>query len=101
MQSGDRIALDASIDRLRSLIEQKGGSLTGPHTRPAKSMAVPLYKTHLGDRRFGHWSYQIYSRHLEVIGHEGIAREVASFNLPSSISIAITIEDGEGMHRKS
>lgn len=95
MESGNRKELDASIGRIRSLIERKGAKLRGPHTRPTKEIDVPLYKTHLGDRRFEHWRYHVYSRTLEVIGHEGVTREIASLELPSSINISIMVEDAE------
>ncbi|MFW6153442.1 MAG: 30S ribosomal protein S10 [Halobacteriota archaeon] len=93
LTSGDRIALDATIDRIRTMVERKGASLAGPHTRPTEEVEVPLFKSHRGEGRFESWHYAIYRRELEVIGHEGVARELAAFDLPASIHVSLTIED--------
>lgn len=93
LTSGDRVALDATIDRIRTMVERKGANLAGPHTRPTEEVEVPLYKSHRGEDRFRPWRYAIYRRELEIVGHEGVAREMAAFELPSSIHVTLTIQE--------
>lgn len=99
LTSGDRTALDAAVESLRSLAAAKGAEVAGPHTKPSRTIGVPLFKRHDGDERFGTWEYDVYVRELTVTGHDTVARSLASASLPNSVAVSLTIDHIEPMGR--
>lgn len=91
LESGDRNALQRIVQELRSTAEQKGAELKGPHSPPTSALQVPQYKTLDGDGRFSDWEYTVYSRELEIVGHEDLAREIATREFPNSIHVEAEI----------
>lgn len=92
LTSGDRAVLDATVATLRSIAESKGAQVAGPHTKPSRTVRVPLYKRVGGDATFGTWEYDVYVRELMVTGYDSVAEALASERLPPSVAVAMTID---------
>lgn len=93
LQSGDRVALDETVNDLKQFITRKGAELTGPHPRPPTDISVNLHKrlaAHSG--QFPPWSYTVYTREMEIRGHDGLARAIATRSYPSSIHVRIELD---------
>ncbi|RQG91467.1 30S ribosomal protein S10 [Natrarchaeobius halalkaliphilus] len=94
LQSGDRAALDGIVDDIKSTAERKGAALKGPHSRPPRKYSVPQHcRLHADDdRRFSSWTYTVFTRELEIHGHDNLARNIASQNFPDSVHIEAKVE---------
>lgn len=91
LQSGDRAALDAVVDDIRTTAEQKGAELTGPHSRSPDHRTVPQYADVTGDRTLGTWSYTVYRREMELVGHETLARQIAGWEFPDAVRVEVEV----------
>ncbi|WP_313694902.1 uS10/mL48 family ribosomal protein [Halorarum halobium] len=94
-QSGDRAALDDTVDGLRDMLERKGAECKGPHTEPSEHVRVPLYDTLAPGSVLGEWSYELFSRRIEIHGNDHIAREVGHMDFPDSVHVEIELEQRE------
>lgn len=93
LRSGDRVVLDETVNDIKSFVSRKGAEMRGPHPKPPRKCAVGLPKRLTGDGpRFRNWSYTIYTRELEIVGHDAVARAVASRDFPSSLQVVVEIE---------
>lgn len=94
LQSGDRVALDGLVSDIKETAERKGAALKGPHTHPPKRLSVPQHsRLHSDDdRRFDPWNYTVFTRELEIHGHDDLARNIASQDFPDSIYIEAEVE---------
>jgi len=97
LQSGNRPALENVVDEIRSTAERKGADLRGPHSAPPDRLSVPQYKSASGDetRQFRSWDYTVYTRELEIVGHNKLAREVAEFDFPDGVHVEAELEQVE------
>lgn len=92
LRSGDRSALDRSVEELRRAAERKGVQLKGPHTPPPRSYRVPQYRDlERGSRRFPAWEYTVYERGLELSGHDEAVRRLASREFPVSVHVEVEV----------
>lgn len=86
LESGDRARLDALVDEIRETAERKGAHLKGPHTHPPRSVSVSRYKRmEDGGDGFESWDYTVYRRELSIVGHDELAREIATRGFPDGI----------------
>ena len=94
LQSGDRAALEGFVEDIKSTAERKGAALKGPHPHPPERHRVPQpRRLHADDERtFPPWEYTVFTRKLEIHGHDDFARDVASREFPSSIHVEAEIE---------
>jgi ribosomal protein S10 len=92
LQSGDRAVLDSVVDDIQSTAERKGAELKGPHSNPPQRMQVPLSKQTTGEGHLGSWEYTVYSREIEIVGHDDIARRIAGREFPSSLHVEVGVE---------
>ncbi|GAB7018141.1 uS10/mL48 family ribosomal protein [Halostagnicola sp. A-GB9-2] len=94
LQSGDRAALDGLVEDIKETAERKGAALKGPHSHPPERLSVPQHcRLHNDDeRRFSSWEYTVFTRELEIHGHDNLARNIASQNFPESIHIEAEVE---------
>lgn len=101
LQSGDRAALDGIVDDIKSSAERKGAALKGPHSRPPEKLTIPQHARLHGDdeRRFPSWEYTVFTRELEIHGHDNLARNIASQNFPDSVHIEAEVEQIHGAGR--
>ncbi|MFP8952847.1 30S ribosomal protein S10 [Natrialbaceae archaeon A-arb3/5] len=103
LQSGDRVVLDELVDDIKTAAERKGAALKGPHSRPPETLSVPQRcRLHADDdRRFSSWSYTVFTRELELHGHDELARDLTSRNFPDSIHVEVEVEQIRGAGRGS
>ena len=91
-QSGDRAALDDTVNSLRSMLERKGAECKGPHTEPAERVRAPLYEGLSSGEELGEWSFEVFARRLEIHGNDHIAREVGHMDFPDTVHVEIEVE---------
>ena len=102
LQSGDRDALDGCASAIKATAERKGAPLKGPHSRPPRNLSVPQHRRlHADDERsFPSWEYTVFTRDLEIHGHEEVARHVAGRDFPDSVHVEIEVEQIHDMGRR-
>ena len=91
-QSGDRAALDDTVERLKRTLERKGVECKGPHSAPPERVSAPQYRDLGPGDTFDSWTYSVYSRSMEIHGSDDIAREVTQEGFPESIHVEIEID---------
>ncbi len=81
------------------MVERKGAELRGPHSDPPERLRVPQYKTLSGDegRQFRSWEYTVYTRKMEIIGHNEATRRIADMEFPLGIRVEVELEQIQGM----
>ncbi|GAB3671547.1 30S ribosomal protein S10 [Halopiger thermotolerans] len=101
LQSGDRAALEGIVDDIKATAERKGAALKGPHSHPPEKLSVPQRcRLHADDdRRFSSWTYTVFTRELEIHGHDQFARDVAAREFPDSIHVEVEVEQLRGTGR--
>ena len=87
LQSGDRAALEGVIEDIRETANQKGAELNGPHSFPPERLSVPIYADTSGKRVLDTWTYTVYRREVELVGHETLAREITAWELPDAVRL--------------
>jgi len=92
LESGDRAVLDRVVEDIRSLAERKGAQLKGPHSNPPTHCRVPQHASVDGTDRFDAWDYTVYSRELEIHGHDNLARQIAGREFPASLHVEVEVE---------
>src|SRR6056297_2181727 len=96
-QSGDRRALESYVEEIKAAAQRKGVQFKGPHAHPPTELRVPQYKTVDADDSFGSWSYSVYTREVDIVGHDEFAREVAGADRPDGIHVSVEVEQVSGM----
>ncbi|MFB6198597.1 MAG: uS10/mL48 family ribosomal protein, partial [Halobacteriaceae archaeon] len=101
LQSGDRTALETCVEEIQELARQKGAEFTGPHTDAPEDHRVPIYKRLNGDQGeiFDYWTYTVYSRRIEISGHEELARALLDREFPDSIHVEIELDQSNAPGR--
>jgi small subunit ribosomal protein S10 len=93
LTSGDRGALDRVVEGIKETAARKGVEFGGPHaSQPRQQRAPQSKRLSTTGGRFSDWTYTIYSRTIEIVGHDEFARSVASGEFPDGIHIEIDIE---------
>ena len=92
LQSGDRAVLDRVVREIASVIERKGAEMKGPHPSPPETLRVPQHKRTTGGETFGSWSYTVYTRTIEIHGHDAAARLVMDREFPEGIHLGVEVE---------
>ncbi len=90
--SGDRAALDDTVDRLKHTLRRKGAECQGPHTQPSETVKVPLSGTLGPDDRFDEWTYEVYARELSIHGSDSIAREITESGFHDAVHVEIRVD---------
>jgi small subunit ribosomal protein S10 len=91
--SGDRRLLDDVVDDLKARAERKGAKLKGPHPRPPTDLTVPQSERLSADGgAFDSWGYTVYTRTVEIVGHDDFARDVAGDDYPDRIHVEAEIQ---------
>jgi ribosomal protein S10 len=91
-QSGDREALDETVDELTELLRRKGAECKGPHTHPSERVRVPLYETLGPGAELDDWSYEVYLRELEIHGNDQVAREIGHRDFHDAVHVEIEVD---------
>lgn len=92
LQSGDVNALDRVVTDIKESAERKGAELKGPHPKPPIRKRVPLHKRVDGEGEFDPWEYTVYTRTIEIVGHDDFARAVTERSYPDSVHVTAEIE---------
>ena len=92
LQSGDGNVLDSVVADIKARAERKGVELKGPHPKPPTELRVPQYKRVDAEGTFPPWSYTVYTRTLEIVGHDGFARSVTEQPYPDRVHVTAEIE---------
>lgn len=92
LQGGDRDALDSVVTDIKEAATRKGAQFKGPHPKPPTELRVPQYKRTGSEDTFGSWSYSVYTRTIEIVGHDEFAREVAGRSFPDSVHLSAEVE---------
>ncbi|MDG5777018.1 uS10/mL48 family ribosomal protein [Haloarculaceae archaeon H-GB2-1] len=93
LQSGDRHTLDDVVDDIKTRAERKGAEMKGPHPQPPADHQVPQMKHLDADGpRFDPWNYTVYTRTIEVVGHDEFARSIAGRSFPQGVHVSAEIE---------
>ncbi|MFB6189550.1 MAG: 30S ribosomal protein S10 [Halapricum sp.] len=99
-RSGDRHRLEDVVEEIKSAAARKGVEHKGPHPQPPDDFSVPQSKTLLdGQARFDPWRYTVYTRTVEIVGHDEFARSVAGRDLPDAISVEVEVDQQHGLGR--
>ena len=92
LQSGDRELVESIVDDIKERAERKGIKLKGPKMKSTDRICVPQYKDSGADESFDPWQYTVYTRVVEIFGHNEFAREVTEQSYPDRIHITADIE---------
>jgi len=97
LESGDRHLLDDVVATIKEAAARKGVEFKGPHPEPPDDLRVPQSKTLVGDAEFDSWGYTVYTRTIEIVGHDDFARSIAHRDFPDGIHVAAEIEQQRQM----
>lgn len=92
LESGDREVLDATVAEIKAAAERKGAEFKGPHPKPPTDHRVPQYADLVPGETFEPWTYTVYSRVVEIVGHDDFARSVAGGDYPDAVHVAAEVE---------
>ncbi|MEF8813692.1 MAG: uS10/mL48 family ribosomal protein [Halovenus sp.] len=92
LESGDGNRLDDVVSDIKARAARKGVELKGPHPKPPTQLSVPLYKGLREDGVFESWDYTVYTRVIEIVGHDEFARAVTERTYPDHIHVTADIE---------
>lgn len=94
LRSGDRAALDSVVEDVREAARRKGAEMKGPHSEPPEELYVaqPKRLAGDGDDAFSPWNYTVYTRRIEIRGHEAFARGILDWELPDSVHVEVEID---------
>ncbi|GAB3683285.1 uS10/mL48 family ribosomal protein [Salinarchaeum chitinilyticum] len=87
LESGDRRALDSVVADIKETVERKGAEFKGPHTPPPEDLSVPLYGSLERGGQYESWSYTVYTRTVEIVGHDELASSIATREFPDQIHV--------------
>lgn len=87
LESGDRRALESVVEEIRETVERKGAEFKGPHTPPPEDRSVPLYGRLENGGEYERWSYTVYTRTVEIVGHDDLASSIATREFPDQVHI--------------
>lgn len=100
-QSGDRAALEDTVNELKTTLERKGAECKGPHSSPPKKVTVPLYKRLQPGDKFSPWTYTVYTRRMEIHGADDAARDVVANDFHDSIHVEVEVDQKKPLgHRR-
>jgi len=99
--SGDRDVLAETVQEIKSAVERKGAECKGPHSTPAETVRVPLYKNLRAGDEFSPWHYSVYKRSMEIHGADDIARDIVGRDFPDSIHVEVEVDQKKPLgHRR-
>ena len=100
LTSGDRGALDRVVDGIKESASRKGVEFGGPHSaQPTEVRAPQSKRLSTGGERFPDWTYTVYSRTIEIRGHDEFARSAAGGEFPAGVHVEVEVEQVRGVGR--
>jgi len=92
LASGDRAVLESVVADIKAAASRKGAEFKGPHPEPPTELRVPQYVDLEPGDTFEPWAYTVYSRVVEIVGHDAFARSIAERDFPDSVHVSASIE---------
>lgn len=94
LRSGDRVALDDVVSQIKEASRRKGAEFKGPHSDSPETHQLTQYARLDGDEDapVSPWNYTVYSRRMELYGHDDLARKVLEWDFPSSVYIEAEVQ---------
>lgn len=92
LQSGDRAALEDAVATITETARRKGAALKGPHSRPPRELRVRLPQRWDATAEYPAWEYTVYERDLEIVGHDDLARRLATDDYPRAVHVSVEVE---------
>ncbi|ACV11062.1 ribosomal protein S10 [Halorhabdus utahensis DSM 12940] len=100
VESGDRYVLEDVVTEIKEAAEQKGVQLKGPHPQAPQELRVPQSADLSADgNRLDPWHYTVFTRTIEIIGHDEFARDVTEWDFPERVHIGVSVEQRRGAGR--
>jgi ribosomal protein S10 len=96
-QSGDREALEETVNDLKEMLRRKGANCKGPHTYPSEHVRVPLHGGLSPDSQVGEWSYEVYERELEIHGSDEVAGSIGHMDFHDAVHVEIEVDQKKPM----
>ena len=62
-----------------------------------EELRVPLHETAAGEAAFEEWSYTVYRRRVDVVGHQEFAGSLATRSYPDGVHVAVEVEQQSSM----
>jgi len=87
LESGDRPALESVVEEIRAIVERKGAEFKGPHTPPPEELSVPMYDRLENGGQYDRWTYPVYTRTVEIHGHDDLAGSIATREFPDQVHV--------------
>ena len=99
LESGNRHRLDDVVTTIKQTAARKGVELKGPHPHPPDDLRVPQQKRLVASGgSFEPWGYTVYTRTIEIVGHDEFARSVAEREFPEGVHVSAEIEQRRQMN---
>jgi ribosomal protein S10 len=92
LTSGDREVLEAVVADIAAAAARKGAEFKGPHPQPPTELRVPQYADLRPGDTVEPWNYSVYTRIVEIVGHDEFARSVAERDFPAAVHVSAEIE---------
>ncbi|MFC6732058.1 uS10/mL48 family ribosomal protein [Haladaptatus sp. DYSN1] len=93
LTSGDRTVLDEVVTDIKRTANRKGAALHGPHTKPTEVHAAPQAKRlHPTGDSYPQWEYTVYTRVIEIEGHDDFARAATQWDFPAGVHVEAEIK---------
>jgi ribosomal protein S10 len=98
LESGNRHRLEDVVETIKADAARKGVELKGPHPHPPDEFSVPQSKRLVDDdAHFDPWQYSVYTRTVEIVGHDEFARSVAKRSFPDGVSVSAAVDQQRQM----
>lgn len=94
LRSGDRAALDGVVSDIKETCRRKGAEFKGPHSDSPDTHRLKQYARLDGDENaaFSPWNYTVYSRRMELYGHDELARQIVDWDYPASVYVEAEVK---------
>ncbi|MFB6201645.1 MAG: 30S ribosomal protein S10 [Halorhabdus sp.] len=100
VESGDRTLLEDVVTEIKEAAERKGVELKGPHPQSPADITVPQYsQLSTSGEQFDSWRYTVFTRTIEIVGHEEFARDVTEWEFPDRVHVEASVEQRRGAGR--
>lgn len=92
LRSGDRVALEKTMEEIKHTVEKKGIQLKGPHTPPPVSYRAPQYRR-MDDTKlkFSPWEYTVYERWVDMVGYDDSIKRITGMEFPKCIHVEVEV----------
>ncbi len=89
----DPETIDGICDRIKTIAERTGVSLSGPVPLPTKRLVVPIRKAPDGEgtETYERWEMRVHKRLIDLDADERALRQLMRIQVPDSVNIEIVL----------